>query len=141
MPSVKDLNQPGLGHIAIALADPARLIQLFRSILNQEGRLETIADQSVEVRMFHTSTGDIELIRPLADDTPVGRFIGKRGGGLHHIALRVPSIKAALEKCELMGIRAINPQPTSGVGGEQIVFLDPRTTDGVLIELIQSPME
>ena len=82
--------------------------------------------------------GAVELLEPLHPDTPVGRFLARRGPGLHHIAYRTPDLEAELRRLEKEGIELIDSQPRAGARGHRIAFLHPRSTGGVLIELVES---
>jgi methylmalonyl-CoA/ethylmalonyl-CoA epimerase len=95
--------------------------------------VEELPDQGVRVLFV----GSIELIEPLDPDTPVGRFLQKRGQGLHHIAYRVPDLPAALSKMEEEGFDLIDREPRPGSRGHQVAFLHPRSTGGILMELVQ----
>ena len=126
-----------LDHIGVAVRDLDRSSALFRALgLDQAGR-ETVAEQGVELLVLTAGETRIELLRPLSDETPVGRFIARHGEGLHHIALKVTDIREALRSCREAGIRPLDEEPRTGAEGRLIAFLDPGTTSGVLIELVQ----
>jgi methylmalonyl-CoA/ethylmalonyl-CoA epimerase len=77
----------------------------------------------------------IELLEPAAPDSPIGKYLARRGPGIHHICIAVPNIDAALERCRAAGIQLIDEQPRLGAEGKRIAFLHPRSTGGVLVEL------
>lgn len=127
-------------HIAIAVSDLETAVSTFASILGlpASGR-ETVESEQVKVAFFDVGTVRIELLEPTGRDSPVGRFLERRGPGLHHIALEVDDIEAALERCRLADIEAVGEAPRRGAGGRRVAFLHPRTTGGTLLELSESP--
>ena len=98
---------------------------------------ETIAEQGVEAALLEAGHSHVELLAPLGDDTPVGRFLAKRGPGLHHVAYRVDDVAAALDELRAAGVRVIDEQPRTGIRGSRAAFLDPAASGGVLTELVQ----
>jgi len=104
------------------------------------GHRETVTNEKVNVAMLPTGSAGagarIELLEPAAEDSPISSFLAKRGPGLHHIALRVPDLAAAVERLRASGARLLN-EPRTGVGGHRYVFVHPSATGGVLLELIQ----
>ncbi|MGD8866985.1 MAG: methylmalonyl-CoA epimerase [Gemmatimonadales bacterium] len=127
-------------HIAIAVSDLEAAVSTFASILGlpASGR-ETVESERVKVAFFDVGASRIELLEPTANDSPVGRFLERRGPGLHHIALEVDDIEAALERCRLADIDTVGEAPRRGAGGRRVAFLHPRTTGGTLLELSESP--
>ncbi len=103
---------------------------------------ETVADQGVKTRFFPLPGGmtTVEALVGLGPDTPVGRFIGKRGPGVHHIAFRVDDLRAELARLKALGIQLIDREPRRGAEGKLIAFIHPKETAGVLIELCQTPV-
>ena len=97
---------------------------------------ETVAREKVKVAMLPAGDSRIELLEPTDADSPVARFLGKRGGGLHHVALRVPDLGGAVDRLRAAGARLLN-EPRAGAGGHLYVFVHPASTGGVLLELIQ----
>ena len=79
----------------------------------------------------------IELLEPATDDSPIGRFVAKRGGGLHHVCFAVPDLDAALARCREFGIRLIDETPRTGAEGKRIAFLHPSSTSGVMMEMTE----
>ena len=101
---------------------------------------EVVASEKVRVGMFDTGNrARIELLEPTADDSPVAKFIAKRGPGLHHICLRVTDIRQTLAQLKAQGIRLIDEEPKRGAHDCQVAFIHPKSTGGVLIELSQPP--
>lgn len=102
---------------------------------------ETVADQGVKTRFFPLPGGmtTVEALVGLGPDTPVGKFMAKRGPGVHHIAFRVDDLRAELARLKGLGIQLIDQEPRTGAEGKLIAFLHPKETGGVLIELCQAP--
>jgi methylmalonyl-CoA/ethylmalonyl-CoA epimerase len=123
-----------LHHIAIAVPSIREAAPLFELLTGEScSPPEEIPGQGVRVAFL----GQVELLEPTAQDTPVGRFLERRGQGLHHVAFRVPDIPRALAELEARGIEPIDRVPRPGAGSHQVAFLHPRSTGGVLWELIQ----
>ena len=98
---------------------------------------EEVGDQGVKVTMLSIGDSKIELLEPLSLDSPVGKFLDKRGPGIHHIAIEVPDIKAALAQLKEKGARLIDETPRIGAGGCLVAFVHPSSANGVLLELVQ----
>jgi methylmalonyl-CoA/ethylmalonyl-CoA epimerase len=128
----------GIHHVGIAVADldAALLVyeRLFGSSLEDR---ETLESQGVEAASLHTGTGRIELLRPLGPDTPVGRFIAKRGPGMHHVAFEVDDVAAELARLRAEGARLVDAEPRPGLFGLEVAFLHPEATGGVLAEFVR----
>jgi methylmalonyl-CoA/ethylmalonyl-CoA epimerase len=125
-------------HIGIAVKDAARILGFYRDLLG----LTVVGEEEVpsqQVRTIFLPTGDteIELLEALGPDSPVAKFIEKRGEGVHHIAWEVEDLAAALEELAACGVSLIDAKPRPGAGGKQIAFIHPRETGGVLVELCQ----
>jgi methylmalonyl-CoA/ethylmalonyl-CoA epimerase len=101
---------------------------------------ETVADQGVRTRFFPVGESTVEALLPTGPDTPVGKFLAKRGPGVHHIAFRVDDLEAELARLKGLGVRLIDEKPRQGAEGKLIAFLHPKETGGVLIELCQVPL-
>jgi len=129
-----------LAHVAVAVDDLAGARRVFSELLGLPVvHEETVADQGVHtVSLDLGGHGRIELLEPTGPDTPVGRFLAKRGAGLHHLALRVGDLVGTLERLAAAGVELIDRQPRIGAGGCRIAFLHPRSTAGVLVELIEA---
>jgi methylmalonyl-CoA/ethylmalonyl-CoA epimerase len=126
-----------LDHVAIAVESIATAQPLFESLIGAAGSpVERVAAQGVSVAFVGDGPGRLELIEPTGADTPVGRFLARRGPGLHHIAYRVEDIDAALDRLADAGIELIDRHARSGAHGSRVAFLHPRSTGGVLIELV-----
>ncbi len=135
---IKNLVGASLDHIGIAVTDPDQAIKVYSTIGLDHVTTEDISDQGVRVYIFPAGQARIELLSPIRDDSPVAKFLARKGAGLHHIALEVADIRKALNICAENEIRALDAIPRQGAEGKLIAFLDPRTTGGVLIELTQS---
>ncbi|MDD5581669.1 MAG: methylmalonyl-CoA epimerase [Candidatus Marinimicrobia bacterium] len=128
----------GISHIGIAVCSLDEQIPYYRDVLGLSflGK-ETVEDQGVHVAMFKVGDTRIELLEPISPESPVAKFIEKRGEGFHHIAYSVDDCKISLKKAEGMGIRLIDNEPRFGADGHLIGFLHPKSTFGVLTELTQ----
>ncbi|MCX6639108.1 MAG: methylmalonyl-CoA epimerase [bacterium] len=129
-----------IDHIAIAVSDLDAAEKIYRDVLNLhwEGR-EEVPLQKVITSLFQVGESRIELLQPTAPDSPISAFLEKKGPGLHHIALEVDDVEAKMARLKAQGIRLLNDQPADGVGGSKIVFLHPKDTGGVLVELVEKP--
>lgn len=127
-----------LDHVAIAVRDLDDAIGAFRRNFAVEPiSREIVAEQGVEEAMLAVGGSHVQLLRPLGPETPVGRFLDRRGEGLHHIAYAVPDIEAALRHLEEEGADLIDREPRIGGRGARIAFVHPRSALGVLTELIE----
>jgi methylmalonyl-CoA/ethylmalonyl-CoA epimerase len=125
-------------HVGIAVESLESAVSVFAKLFGRAPcSEETVEEQKVRVAVFELEGSRIELLEATTSDSPVARFLAKRGQGVHHLTMTVPDISKAISELETSGIRAIDRQPRAGAGGERIVFLDPRTTSGVLIELVE----
>lgn len=126
-----------LDHVAIAVESIAASRPIFESLIGAAGSpVESVPSQGVDVVFIGTGPGRIELLEARGADTAVGRFLARRGPGLHHVAYRVPDLDAALARLAAGGIELIDTVPRPGAGGHRVAFLHPRSTGGVLIELV-----
>jgi len=127
-----------IDHIGVAVDDLNAAIAAHRDTYGMPlVHRETIADQGVEAALLDVGDSHVELLAPLADDTPVGRFLARRGPGLHHVAYRVDDVAGALRQLRDAGVRLIDETPRTGIRGSQVAFLHPSASGGVLTELIQ----
>jgi len=135
LPHVKLLN---LDHVAMAVSDLETTLDGYRSRYNVEPMYrEIVESQGVEEAMLPVGGSYIQLLQPLAPETPVGRFLSKHGEGLHHIAYAVVSIEAALAHLAEQGARIIDTEPRLGGRGARIAFIHPADLGGTLIELVE----
>jgi methylmalonyl-CoA epimerase len=128
------MNGLPLDHVAIAVPSLDAAVPMYERVTGQTGSPpETLVDQGVRV----VFVGTLELLEPLAPDTPVGRFLASRGPGLHHVAFRTPRLRDELLRLDAAGYELIDREPRAGARGHQVAFLHPRSTQGVLVELVQ----
>jgi methylmalonyl-CoA/ethylmalonyl-CoA epimerase len=128
----------GIDHIAIAVTDLDAAIQLFKSVLGMRLKhREDVAGFQVTIATLDTGGTDIELIQATSPDSPIAKFVAERGAGLHHVALRVPDIDAALETLRAQGVPLIDETPRPGKDGSRVAFIHPKATGRVLCELVQ----
>ena len=130
------LSTPRIAHIGIAVSSLAGALPLYRDIL---GLPEVPLDDADGARIAGLAAGDslVELLEPEQNDAPIGKFIARRGPGIHHICFAVPDLERALDRCRTAGIRLIDENPRIGAEGKRIAFLHPSATGGVLIELTE----
>ncbi len=123
-------------HIGIAVRNLENAIALFERLLGTPCyAVEEVADQKVRTAFFMVGATKIELLEPTADESPIAKFIEKKGEGMHHLALAVADLPESLKELRDGGTQLIDTQPRSGAEGLQIAFLHPKSTNGVLIEL------
>jgi methylmalonyl-CoA/ethylmalonyl-CoA epimerase len=127
-----------LDHVAVAVESIDDMLTALESVTGARGSpRERVASQGVEVCFLGSGPGRIELVEPTGPDTPVARFLSKRGPGLHHIAYRVPDLEALLRQLADAGFDLIDREPRAGAQGHRVAFIHPRSTGGVLIELVE----
>ncbi len=127
-----------IDHVGIAVADLDAAVALHeREYGMPVVHRETVTAQGVEAVLLDVGESHVELLRPLADDTPVGRFLARRGPGLHHVAYGVEDIEAALAQLEAQGIRLIDEVPRTGIRGSRVAFLHPSGSGSVLTEIVE----
>jgi methylmalonyl-CoA/ethylmalonyl-CoA epimerase len=131
--------QPGrLDHVGIAVTDLAAARTLYERVLGLEvAHEEVIAEQGVHELLLRAGDAFVQLVAPLGPDTPVGRFLARRGEGLHHVGYAVPDVAAAVADLRAEGFEVIDPAPRIGSGGTTIAFLHPKSMQGVLVELVE----
>jgi methylmalonyl-CoA/ethylmalonyl-CoA epimerase len=128
-----------INHIGIATNGIEEALAFWRDALGLETlHTETVEDQKVRAAMLPLGESRIELLEPTADDSPISKFLEKRGGGIHHIAVEVDDIRAALERLKQNGARLIDEQPRTGAEGCLVAFVHPSAANGVLLELVQT---
>jgi methylmalonyl-CoA epimerase len=124
-------------HVAFAVEDLDEAVgtyqRLFGARIEVRGRME---EQGVEAAYLRIGDGRVELVSPLGEDTPVGRFLAKRGPGMHHVAYQVADVAAALRSLVSEGAEVIDPEPRPGLGGHEVSFVHPDSVHGVLVEVI-----
>ena len=126
-------------HVGIAVESLQAAIPIFEKIVGHPPESEELVeDQKVRVSVFCAGESRIELLEATSPDSPIARFISKRGPGLHHLTLAVPDLAQTLAQLENSGVKLIDREPRTGAGHERIAFLHPSSTAGVLIELVES---
>jgi methylmalonyl-CoA epimerase len=133
------MHERALDHVGIAVHSLDESLPVFESITGGKayGR-ERVESQGVEVAFVGTGPGRLELLAPTRDDSAVARFLERRGPGMHHLCYGVPDIAAELQRYRDAGARLIDEAPRPGAAGHQVAFIHPRSTGGVLVELLQA---
>jgi methylmalonyl-CoA/ethylmalonyl-CoA epimerase len=127
-----------IDHIGVAVEDLDAAIALHETTYGMAlVHREVVSEQGVEAVLLDVGENHVELLRPLADDTPVGRFLATRGPGLHHVAYQVPDIEAALAALKQEGTRLIDETPRTGIRGSRVAFVHPKSSGAVLTEIVQ----
>ena len=127
-------------HVGIAVADLEEAVEHYRRAFGIEpAHRETVEDQGVEEVLFRAGTSYIQLVRPLGPETPVGRFLDRRGEGVHHVGYRVRDVAATLERLRDLGVPLVDERPRRGSRGTTVAFVHPKGFMGVLVELVQEP--
>ena len=127
-----------IDHTGVAVDDLDAAIKLYRDILGMPlVHREVVTEQGVEAVLLDVGEGHVELLSPLGEETPVGKFLAARGPGLHHVAYAVGDIEATLAELAGKGIELIDETPRTGIRQSRVAFLHPRSTGGVLTEIVQ----
>jgi methylmalonyl-CoA/ethylmalonyl-CoA epimerase len=128
-----------INHLGIATKKIDEALKFWSGALGLENvHTEIVEDQKVRVAMLPIGESRIELLEPTAEDSPIQKFLEKRGGGIHHIAVEVEDIRAALLKLKQQGARLIDENPRIGAEGCLVAFVHPSSANGVLLELVQT---
>ncbi|HSD79164.1 MAG TPA: methylmalonyl-CoA epimerase [Solirubrobacteraceae bacterium] len=131
-----------IDHLGVAVEDLDAAIALHESTYGMAlAHREVVEEQGVEAVLLDVGENHVELLRPLSPDTPVGRFLAKRGPGLHHVAFQVADIEAALAALKARGVALIDETPRVGIRRSRVAFAHPRSTGGVLTEIVQPAEE
>jgi methylmalonyl-CoA/ethylmalonyl-CoA epimerase len=127
-----------IDHIGIAVADLEEALALWGGALQLEvSHREVVPEQGVEAVLLDVGENHVELLAPLGPATPVGKFLAKRGPGLHHVAYQVSDLDAALAELAGAGLEPIDGSPRIGIGGARVAFLEPKSTGRVLVEIVE----
>jgi methylmalonyl-CoA epimerase len=127
-----------IDHVGIAVAEIESALELWRDGFQLDvAHREVVQEQGVEAVLLDIGENHVELLAPLAPDTPVGKFLAKRGPGLHHVAYQVADIDAALAALAEAGLALIDKHPRVGIGGSRVAFLEPKGTGRVLTEIVE----
>ncbi len=125
-----------IDHIAIAVSDLDEEIKRYRDVLGMEFHgTEAVEEQKVKVAFFKVGDVHIELTAPTEEDSPVGKFLAKKGSGIHHIAYETDNLETQIGEFKEKGVRMIDNEPRLGAGGAKIAFAHPKSFSGVLVEL------
>jgi methylmalonyl-CoA/ethylmalonyl-CoA epimerase len=127
-------DRPRIAHVGIAVPDLESALAFYRDVLGLQPHPPEVVDGATIVAL---SFGDaeVELLAPVETDSPIGKFLARRGPGIHHICYRVPDLDAALEACRKAGYRLVDKVPRKGAAGRRIAFVHPKATAGILLEL------
>lgn len=128
------LDRPRIAHVGIAVTDLESALAFYRDVLQVEPHPPEVVDGAA-ILTLPFGESEVELLAPLDADSPVGRFLAKRGPGIHHICYRVPDLDAAIEACRAAGYRLVDEVPRTGAAGRRIAFVHPKATAGILLEL------
>lgn len=128
-----------IDHLGIAVRSLAKAKQFYETLGMQVMPEETVSEEKVRLAMVPVDGSRIELLEPTEGDSPIGRFLEKRGEGLHHIALQVEDIAGTVERLKAAGTRFISDEIRVGAGGHLYVFIHPSSAGGVLVELCADP--
>jgi methylmalonyl-CoA/ethylmalonyl-CoA epimerase len=127
-----------IDHIGVAVADLEKTIRVYREQLGLEFKgIEEVEEQKVRVAFFPVGESKIELLESTDPEGPVGKFIEKKGEGVHHVSLRVADIESEIKRLKEKGVALLDEKPRYGAGGAKIAFIHPKSTGGVLIELCE----
>jgi methylmalonyl-CoA/ethylmalonyl-CoA epimerase len=130
----------GLHHVAIAVESLAEARKAYEGALGlSASEVEYVEDQKVNVLVLYAGAQRIELVEPASPESPITNFLAKRGGGIHHLAWKVDDVAAAIARLEKDGVRMIDRAPRPGAHGTRIAFVHPKSTGGVLMELVEEP--
>jgi methylmalonyl-CoA/ethylmalonyl-CoA epimerase len=124
-------------HLGVAVADLEEALETYRRLFAADvEHRATVPDQGVEAASLLLGAGRIELLEPLDEDTPVGRFLARRGPGMHHVAYLVADLHAELDRLAHVGAELVDTEPRAGLFGLQVAFVHPDAVHGVLVELV-----
>ena len=127
-----------IDHVGVAVEDIEAALALYRDTFGMPlVHREKVTEQGVDAALLDIGGGHVELLQPLGPDTAVGKFLERRGTGLHHVAYRVADVQQTLERLSTAGLRLIDEHPRIGIRGSRVAFLHPSSTGGVLTELVQ----
>ena len=126
-----------IDHIGVAVPDLEKAAAIFKILGLHAHEPEEVVDQKVFTQSFQVGDSEIELLKPTADDSPIAKYLEKKGAGIHHVAIRVKDIESEIELLKAKGIIMIDEKPRPGAGDKMIAFIHPKSTGGILIELTQ----
>ena len=127
-----------IAHIGLAVKDLAAAQQIYETLLGMApSHVQRVEEQKVDVSSFHVDDTNIELTSGTSPESPISKFIEKRGEGIHHVAFEVDDIRAEVERLKTAGVQLIDQQPRMGADNFWVVFIHPKSANGVLVELCQ----
>jgi methylmalonyl-CoA epimerase len=127
-----------IDHVGVAVEDLDQAVVLYSERFGMtEQHRETVEEFGVEAVLLEVGEGHVELLEPLSEESAIGRFLARNGPGVHHVAYQTDDIDATLERVRRAGVEAIDEQPRTGIRGSRVAFLHPRSTGGVLTELVE----
>ena len=127
-----------IDHVGVAVEDLDGALALYEGTFGMPvAHRETVSEQGVEAVLLDVGACHVELLRPLGPETPVGKFLERKGPGLHHVAYRVADIDAVLEQLEGDGVALIDTEPRTGIRGSRVAFVHPKATGSVLTEIVE----
>jgi methylmalonyl-CoA/ethylmalonyl-CoA epimerase len=127
---------PHVSHVGVAVTDLAQAVAFYRDVLGIEPHATDTAD-GASIVSLPLGTCEVELLVPADPESPVARFLARRGPGIHHLCFRVPDLDAALASCRKHGYRLVDERPRKGAGGRRVAFIHPKSTAGILLELTE----
>ncbi len=126
-----------IDHIGIAVKNLDEAVDLYKKLGFEVKEIEEVPEQKVKVAMLPVGESKIELLEATSEDSPIAKFIERRGEGVHHIAINVSDIEKALQNAKEKGLQLIDEKPRIGAGGKKVAFIHPKSTKGVLLELVE----
>jgi len=133
-------NLRKVDHIGIAVADLGAAVAAFQALFGAgPSAVEDVPGQKVRTVFFAAGETHVELLSPLSEESPISNFLAKRGPGIHHVCFEVGNLERALQECASRGLRLLDATPRQGAGGKRVVFLHPKSTGGILVELSEQP--
>ena len=127
-----------IDHVGVAVDDLDAALELYQGTFGMPvAHRETVAEQGVEAVLLDVGDTHVELLSPLGPETPVGKFLERKGPGLHHVAYRVEGIEDALARLAAAGVELIDAEPRTGIRSSRVAFLHPKSTGGVLTEIVE----
>jgi methylmalonyl-CoA/ethylmalonyl-CoA epimerase len=127
----------GIHHLGVAVADLDEAVTTYERVFGARVEYrERVPDQGVEAASLRVGEGRVELLASLGEETPVGKFLAKRGPGMHHVAYEVSDVRSALDELAEQGVELVDEQPRRGLFGLEVAFLHPDAVHGVLAELV-----
>jgi methylmalonyl-CoA/ethylmalonyl-CoA epimerase len=131
-----------IDHIGVAVEDMDAALELYTETFEMTvAHREVVESQGVEAALLDIGDGHVELMRPLAPDTPIGKFLARKGPKLHHVAYAVDDIDSTLEELAAAGLELIDSKARVGIRGSRVAFIEPRSTGGVLTEIVETSGE